>query len=287
MSDGYLKCSCRTCGGHIEFPSHAAGMSIGCPNCGATTDLYAAPPDISTAVTPVVAAPGPPPLPRVQTAPAQRSTPPTAPSAAPRIQVAAPPSASVSEATEEFAEADPPNIGSMPAGTNWIGVSLAGVSVLLVVIGGILYLNNVRHGRSVFPSRESYRTAAKASKSASTRASSGDENDAAAATKEKNPAQATTTAPKSLDDLKASIITLQKTPGRNLTYAIGTIRNESDQQRFGVRLELDLLDNAGNKIGVAKDYVRVIEPRQEWRFRAMVLASKTASARVGKITEQE
>jgi hypothetical protein len=206
--------------------------------------------------------------------------------AAPRIQVAAPPPP-VHEAAEEFAEADPPGIGSIPAGTNWIGVSLAGVSVLLVVIGGLLYLNNVRHGRSVFPRPESYRTAAKASKAASTRVPSGDENDAAASTKQKNPAQATTTATKSLDDLKASNITLQKTPGRNLTYAIGTIRNESDQQRFGVRLELDLLDNAGNKIGIAKDYVRVIEPRQEWRFRAMVLASKTASARVGKITEQE
>src|SRR4030095_8036859 len=45
--------------GHIEFPSHALGMSIGCPHCGATTDLYAEPP--MPAFAPAASPPPPPP----------------------------------------------------------------------------------------------------------------------------------------------------------------------------------------------------------------------------------
>src|SRR5438105_12799302 len=35
----YLKCSCRKCGGHIEFPSEGIGMVVDCPHCGQTTRL--------------------------------------------------------------------------------------------------------------------------------------------------------------------------------------------------------------------------------------------------------
>src|SRR5439155_13406554 len=93
--------------------------------------------------------------------------------------------------------------------------------------------------------------------------------------------------PKSVDDFKVSKISLQKTAGSSLVYAIGTVRNNSDYQRFGVRIELDLLDASGKKIGSTKDYVKVIEPRRDWRFRALVLAPKTASVKVGQIKEEE
>ena len=39
----YLKCACRHCGGHIEFPVAAAGMAATCPHCTRDTDLPAAP----------------------------------------------------------------------------------------------------------------------------------------------------------------------------------------------------------------------------------------------------
>src|SRR5881227_3027648 len=87
MSETYFKCSCRLCGGRIEFPSHAVGLSIGCPHCGATTDLYA--PE-------VVSATAPPPL--SQTVPPQRAVgslvpqPPAGFGAGSRLQVATPPS---------------------------------------------------------------------------------------------------------------------------------------------------------------------------------------------------
>ncbi|HMC28709.1 MAG TPA: FxLYD domain-containing protein, partial [Verrucomicrobiae bacterium] len=140
---------------------------------------------------------------------------------------------------------------------------------------------NAKQGKSVFPSRQSKRTYATTSSAA--RPAAQEETDATA----ESPKSNTAAAPKSVDDFKVSKITLQKTPGSSLVYAIGTLRNNSDYQRFGVRVELDLLDATGKKIGSTKDYVKIIEPRREWRFRALVLAPKTASVRVGKINEEE
>jgi hypothetical protein len=94
-------------------------------------------------------------------------------------------------------------------------------------------------------------------------------------------------APKSLDDLKVGPITLEKSKGSSLVYAVGVMRNESGHQRFGVNLELELADARGNKAGTAKDYRAVLEPRQDWRFRALVLDSKAVSAKVAAIREEE
>jgi len=93
--------------------------------------------------------------------------------------------------------------------------------------------------------------------------------------------------PKSMDDFKVGPITLEKSKGSSLVYAIGVLRNDSAHQRFGVNLELDLIDARGNKAGTAKDYRAVLEPRQEWRFRALVLESKAVLARVASIREEE
>ena len=52
----FAKGSCRSCGGHLEFPISAAGDTIPCPHCGASTLLATAP------------IPVPPLVPRVLTA---------------------------------------------------------------------------------------------------------------------------------------------------------------------------------------------------------------------------
>jgi len=38
-SEIYTKSACAQCGGHIEFPAHAAGMTVPCPHCGKPTSL--------------------------------------------------------------------------------------------------------------------------------------------------------------------------------------------------------------------------------------------------------
>ncbi|MEO5804193.1 MAG: FxLYD domain-containing protein [Verrucomicrobiota bacterium] len=88
------------------------------------------------------------------------------------------------------------------------------------------------------------------------------------------------------NSLQALRVTLEKSEKSRLIYAIGAIRNQSNRQRFGVKVELDLLDEQGMKLGSATDYVSVIEPRKEWKFRAMVTEPKAASVKVTAIMEE-
>jgi hypothetical protein len=92
--------------------------------------------------------------------------------------------------------------------------------------------------------------------------------------------------PKSLDDLKVSAVQLEKAKVGSLVYAIGTVTNASEFQRFGVKVELNLFNGNGKKLGVTKDYKDIIEPHREWQFHAMILDAKTTSAAVSSITEE-
>lgn len=85
----------------------------------------------------------------------------------------------------------------------------------------------------------------------------------------------------------ASGITLETVPGTSRVYAIGTLKNTTSRKRFGVKVELDLTDAAGQKVGTATDYQAVIEPGAAWHFRALVLDSKTASAQITSIKEDQ
>jgi hypothetical protein len=89
-------------------------------------------------------------------------------------------------------------------------------------------------------------------------------------------------------DFQLSTIALEKVPGGSLVYAVGSVTNGSARQRFGVKVELDLLDAKGRKIGTASDYQAVIEARGQWQFKALVVDPKfTASAQLKAISEQE
>lgn len=103
---------------------------------------------------------------------------------------------------------------------------------------------------------------------------------------ETNSAPASPAKPRSLEDLKTGPISLEKAKNSSLVYAVGVLRNESDHQRFGVTVEVELTDARGNDAGKAKDYRAVIEPRQEWRFRALVLNSKATEGKVAHIREE-
>jgi hypothetical protein len=255
-------------------------MSIGCPHCGATTDLYAAPPMPSTPVAPPPPPPPPLPLqaPRLQVAGVSSLQ--SAVNSPPRLQVAAPPPPPPVETVYEPEYAE--GASAVRGPVNWIGWSLAAISILLFLIGGGMYLSNARQGKSAFGDSRSGRGGGlKSTVAKPAAADDEDEDDEAVAAASKNAAR-----PKSIEDLKPSPIALQKGQG-SLVYAVGTLRNESDHQRLGVRIELDLLDASGKRLGQAKDYVQAIEPHRDWRFRALVMAPRTASVRVAKITEEE
>ncbi|MEO7300779.1 MAG: FxLYD domain-containing protein [Verrucomicrobiota bacterium] len=84
--------------------------------------------------------------------------------------------------------------------------------------------------------------------------------------------------------LKASAVTVENSGGR-LIYAVGTIRNESDRQRFAVNVSLDLYDAQEKKIGAATDYTPVIEPKKEWNFKALITDPKAVRAEITGIKE--
>lgn len=99
---------------------------------------------------------------------------------------------------------------------------------------------------------------------------------------------ATNTQPETVQNgFEVSPVQLQKTPGSSLVYAIGKVKNTLDKQRFGVRVELDLLNADGQKVGTSRDYRQVLEPGAQWEFRALVVDSKAASAKIADVKEEQ
>lgn len=96
--------------------------------------------------------------------------------------------------------------------------------------------------------------------------------------------------PKLIGDLKVTQVALDQpkgAKGSRLVYVTGVLKNESDHQRFGVRVELDLLDATTNKVGTATDYRQMLEPRATWQFRALITDRRTVSARLAGVKEDE
>ena len=80
---------------------------------------------------------------------------------------------------------------------------------------------------------------------------------------------------------------LEPVPGSSLVYVVGSVRNNTPRQRFGVKVEFGLFDTNDTPIGAATDYQSVLDAHAEWRFKAMVMASKTTAARFKAIAEDQ
>lgn len=84
-----------------------------------------------------------------------------------------------------------------------------------------------------------------------------------------------------------SPVTLERAPGSSLVYAVGTLKNTSDHKRFGVKVELDLLDANEQKVGTATDYQPAMETNAAWHFKALVVDSNAAAAKLAAIKEDQ
>lgn len=82
-------------------------------------------------------------------------------------------------------------------------------------------------------------------------------------------------------------VTLEQGSGSSLRYVTGTITNASNRQRFGVKVELELLAADGGTVGRASDYQNVLEPMATWKFRALAVDKRTATARIVTIKEAQ
>ncbi len=86
--------------------------------------------------------------------------------------------------------------------------------------------------------------------------------------------------------LEVSAISLEKGQGSSGTCAVGTVVNTSGRPCSHVTVEFDLLDAAGQKVEVAREYRPVLEPGAKWQIKVPVAAdSKAVSVKVASIKE--
>ena len=100
--------------------------------------------------------------------------------------------------------------------------------------------------------------------------------------------EATTAAPLdpfARNGFRVSPVSLGKGQGSAIIYATGSISNMTSRQRFGVKVELELLNDACVKVGAATDYQSVMEAGAEWKYRAMVVEKKAVTAKVVSVNE--
>lgn len=216
MSDDniYLRCSCKVCGNHLEFPASAVGGFVTCPHCGQWTQLNL-----------------------------------------------------------DESEAPPIDPAEAPASNwKWLLPILCAVVVLIGIAASGFFLLQRRAKTASQPPPQPVKVATMPTNTPRT-----------------NSPPAKLAAPvkrqKSLDDLKAGPVELEKAKVGSLVYAVGTITNASEFQRFGVQVELDLFGKGGKKLGVAKDYKDIIEPNKEWQYHALIPDPRAASAKVSAIKE--
>jgi len=104
--------------------------------------------------------------------------------------------------------------------------------------------------------------------------------------KEKLPAIAAPTVPSiSTNQFTISSVRLEKEGA--LRYVQGTASNGLAQQRFGVKIHLELLDTNELRVGSASDYRPVVQPNEVWQFRALAVEPAAVSAAVTGIQEDQ
>ncbi|MDB6111178.1 MAG: hypothetical protein JWR69_2928 [Pedosphaera sp.] len=100
-------------------------------------------------------------------------------------------------------------------------------------------------------------------------------------------AQPQTRPPKSINDLKVGRFALQPKRGDTAAIATGDVQNVSGNVHLRVKVDLDLLDAKGVKIGSVSDLITVFNPRANWRFLAAVSNPKATSVRFASIKEDQ
>lgn len=89
------------------------------------------------------------------------------------------------------------------------------------------------------------------------------------------------------EELQVVSFELQKNQGTSLVYVTGKVKNNTDVQHTSVRVDFKLFDASDKQIGNASDYIMILEPKQEWDFKALVVEPEVARVEVDKITSSK
>lgn len=253
----YGKGACTHCGGHIEFPREALDAQVVCPHCGATTALLDNLAPVPAEGTPHLPDPAaPPPVPRTDQAsgtPAKAKGAGTAPKPGNSFSRECP-----GCSLEVSIKADAcPACGAILREKKGFNLKLLiPVAVLVVAAGGFFALKS---GLLQLPAR----------------GSSGGEAGPTFTKPSAPPKPVKRTGKFELVGHK-----IEKTPGTSLIYVVGSVLNDTDKQKFSVRVTFALTDKSGKAAGEATDYITVIEPGDSWNFRALILDSAAENAKL-------
>lgn len=89
------------------------------------------------------------------------------------------------------------------------------------------------------------------------------------------------------EELQVVNFELQKNQGTSLVYVTGKVKNNSDVQHTSVRVDFKLFDSSGKQVGMTSDYIMILDPKQEWDFKALVVEPDVAKAEVDKVTSSK
>ena len=85
--------------------------------------------------------------------------------------------------------------------------------------------------------------------------------------------------------LQVSAISVSKDPADSESYAVGTVENTSRIRRLGLAAQLDLLDAAGQKVGIGRAYRPSLEPGAKWEFKVATTDARVFSAKLASLKE--
>ncbi len=253
MSDsGFYKCACENCREHLEFPTHAVGITTTCPHCGVETRLVAP----AAAQVPSPATPSPP-----------SSPPPAAPSENP-----------VAITLEPL---EPPSAGSkLKRALNIVGSVVVGLAVL-----GYFGWKGWRAYRKGDRLVEAVKTepSSPAAKDAPSPVPKAAPPVAVPAT---SIVLATGAPParKPGEDLQILSFEIHKAKDGNLQYIVGVVTNHAAKQYFNVKLTFDLTRQGGKTGDTATDTLRNLPANVGSTFKVNIIGTTpVTSAKLAKL----
>jgi len=284
----YLKCKCPHCGAEVSYPDYSGGGASACGQCGKTVMLPRA--AMAPARAPIQPAASQ--TPTAPTKPLPLSSPgATKPDPAPgivkRVDLA------------EIRGGDAPVLAERKSPLLRVCLWILNIAIVLAVV--VVVGNHLKNrpksdkGQGTPLPSDPANTPPPAPDASAPAAKQAAPSTQTPTTPSAPPAPAMTPpvapkGPKLIGELKVTQIALDQpkgAKGSRLVYVTGVLKNDSDHQRFGVRVELDLLDATTNKVGTATDYRQMLEPRATWQFRALVTDRRTVGARFAGVKEDE
>jgi hypothetical protein len=98
--------------------------------------------------------------------------------------------------------------------------------------------------------------------------------------------QPTAKTPASLADLKAGRFELKRTSGKDELFAAGDVENVSGNFHRRIKVNLDLLDERGAKIGAVSDIITELPAHKTWHVIARVSDRNAVSVRFSGMSEE-